>query len=89
MHVPVGETDLTLLSALIEGKPVAAFRPIVEVLGLGYSTQIRKLKGKSWACMVKMTTHDASGRIQDTGARTSVAMAGLAATRSSPRKAAA
>lgn len=33
----------------------AAMKPIVEHFGLDWATQHRKLSGKSWACMVKMT----------------------------------
>lgn len=33
----------------------AAMKPIVDYFGLDWSTQHRKLSGKSWACMVKMT----------------------------------
>ncbi|MFD9615529.1 phage antirepressor N-terminal domain-containing protein, partial [Streptomyces sp. NPDC059083] len=43
----------------------AVFRPIVDFFGLDYSTQLRKLKSKSWACVVKMTTRDSLGREQE------------------------
>lgn len=60
--IPVAGTP-GILGAEIDGKAIAAFRPIVEgLLGLDYSTQLRKLKGKSWAVMVKMTTTGADGK---------------------------
>ncbi|ORI13472.1 hypothetical protein BJI47_22780 [Rhodococcus sp. 1168] len=49
----------------VDGKPVAALRPIVQMLGMDYSSQLAKLKGKSWACMAKIATRDSSGRIQE------------------------
>ncbi|MFC9768614.1 phage antirepressor N-terminal domain-containing protein [Rhodococcus jostii] len=45
----------------VGNKAHAAFRPIVEYFGLDYSTQLRKLKGKSWACMVNLTMQVAGG----------------------------
>jgi hypothetical protein len=49
-------------AAQIDGKPVAAFRPIVDMLGLDYSSQLAKLKGKSWAVMAKIATTGADGK---------------------------
>jgi hypothetical protein len=46
----------------IDGKPVAALRPIVDMLGLDYSSQLAKLKGKSWAVMAKIATTGADGK---------------------------
>lgn len=48
-----------------DGKRLAALRPMVEALGLDYSGQLQKLKGKSWARVEKFSTHDASGRLQE------------------------
>lgn len=62
--IPVAGTP-GILGTEIDGKAIAAFRPIVQMLGMDYSSQLTKLKGKSWACMVKIATHDASGRIQE------------------------
>lgn len=60
--IPVAGTP-GILGAEIDGKAIAALRPIVEeLLGLDYSTQLRKLKGKSWAVLVKMTTTGADGK---------------------------
>lgn len=38
-----------------DGKQSVALKPIADHFGLDWSTQHRKLSGKSWACMVKMT----------------------------------
>jgi hypothetical protein len=47
-----------ILAVEIEGKPRAILRPIIESLGIDYSSQLRKLKGKSWASVVNLTTQD-------------------------------
>lgn len=46
----------------VNGKPHAAFRPMVESLGLDFATQLRKLKSKSWATIVNLTTVSADGK---------------------------
>lgn len=52
--IPFHGTDVQ--SVEIDGKPHAIFKPMVETLGLGYSSQMQKLKGKSWTCMTKIVT---------------------------------
>jgi hypothetical protein len=59
--IPVDGTA-GITATLVDGKPIAALKPVVEMLGLDYSTQLRKLKGKSWAVMVKMTTTGADSK---------------------------
>ena len=54
-----------LSATTVDGKPIAALRPVVAMLGMDYSSQLAKLKSKSWACMAKIATRDASGRIQE------------------------
>ena len=39
----------------VDGTPHVVFRPLVESIGLDYRSQSRRLTGKSWAYMVKMT----------------------------------
>ncbi|MDV6277972.1 phage antirepressor N-terminal domain-containing protein [Rhodococcus erythropolis] len=63
-NIPVAGTP-GILGAEIEGEAIAAFRPIVEMLGLGYSSQLQKLKSKSWACGSNKVTPDNRGRRQD------------------------
>lgn len=41
-------------SVEIDGKPHVFFKPMVDTLGLAYSRQLQKLKGKSWACVSLM-----------------------------------
>lgn len=39
-----------------DGRPHLFLRPIIESLGIDFSTQVRKLKAKSWACVGTMPT---------------------------------
>lgn len=59
--IPVAGTA-GILGTEVNGKAIAALRPIVEMIGLDYSTQLRKLKGKSWATVVILTTVGADGK---------------------------
>lgn len=45
----------------LDGKPHVIFRPLVESIGLDYRSQSRRLSGKSWAGMVKMTIPSKGG----------------------------
>ena len=45
----------------VDGKPHVVFRPLVESIGLDYRSQSRRLSGKSWAGMVKMTIPSRGG----------------------------
>jgi hypothetical protein len=36
-------------TVLVDGEPLVVFRPAVEAIGLDYSTQLRKLRDRSWA----------------------------------------
>lgn len=45
-----------------DGESLAAFRPMVEHFGLDYSSQLSKLKGKSWAVMAKFATTGSDGK---------------------------
>jgi hypothetical protein len=44
-----------VLAAQIDDKTHVVLRPAIEMLGLDYSSQLRKLKAKSWACVVNLT----------------------------------
>lgn len=59
--IPVAGTP-GILGAEIDGKAIAAFRPIVDMLGMAYSAQLQKLKGKSWAVVSKFDTTGADGK---------------------------
>lgn len=45
----------------VDGKPHVIFRPVVESIGMDYRSQSRRLSGKSWAGMVKMTIPSSGG----------------------------
>ena len=36
-------------TVMVDGEPLVVFRPAVEAIGLDYSTQLRKLRDRSWA----------------------------------------
>lgn len=52
--IPFHGTDV--LAALIDGKEHIVLRPAIEPFGINYSSQLRKLKAKSWASVVNLTT---------------------------------
>lgn len=60
--IQVQGSSTPLLAAQIDGRPIAAFRPIVEGLGLAYSAQLQKLKAKSWATVSNIDTVGADGK---------------------------
>jgi hypothetical protein len=51
-----------VLAVEFNGKPHVVLRPAVERLGIDYSNQLRKLKGKSWASVVTSTTVAEDGK---------------------------
>lgn len=51
-----------LLLTDIDGKPFVIFRRVVEALGLDYSTQLVKLRGRSWANRRDIPTVGADGK---------------------------
>lgn len=55
----------TVQSVEVDGKPTVAFKPMVENLGLDYSRQLKKLKGKSWATVSMINTVGADGKNRD------------------------
>ncbi|WP_052068571.1 phage antirepressor N-terminal domain-containing protein [Rhodococcoides fascians] len=59
--IPVDGTA-GIAATLVDGKPIAAFKPVVEMLGMAYSAQLQKLKGKSWAVVSKFDTTGADGK---------------------------
>lgn len=62
--VQVPGTDRPIMAVQHDGKPVVSLRHACESIGIDHSPQARKLKNKSWACVVMMTTHDSTGRAQ-------------------------
>lgn len=49
----------------VDGTPHVVFRPLVESIGLDYSRQMKKLKGKSWATVALTPTVGADGKNRD------------------------
>jgi phage antirepressor YoqD-like protein len=49
VHVPFHGTDL--LTIEVDGKPHIFLRPAVEAIGLDFSSQLAKLRSRSWACV--------------------------------------
>lgn len=52
-------------SVEIDGKPVVVLKAMTENLGLSYSSQLQKLKGKSWATVSMINTVGADGKNRD------------------------
>ncbi|MFM9703657.1 phage antirepressor N-terminal domain-containing protein [Streptomyces galilaeus] len=64
----VVKLDLTagsVQTVLVDGQPQIVLKPAVEELGLDYSTQVRKLKGRSWAVMGSAPTTGSDGKTYD------------------------
>jgi hypothetical protein len=64
----VVKLDLTagsVQTVLVDGQPQIVLKPAVEELGLDYSTQVRKLKGRSWAVMGTAPTTGSDGKTYD------------------------
>ena len=55
----------TVQSVEIDGKPVVVLKAMTENLGLSYSSQLQKLKGKSWATVSMINTVGADGKNRD------------------------
>lgn len=53
IHIPFHDTEI--LAVDLDGKPFVVLRPMVEGIGMDFRVQQRKLEGKSWASVVKMT----------------------------------
>lgn len=51
-----------VLSVLVDGTPHVALRPIIEHIGMDYSSQLRKLRRKSWATMGESPMVGADGK---------------------------
>jgi hypothetical protein len=49
-------------TVLVDGEPHVVFRPAVEAIGLDYSTQLRKIRERSWASRRDIPTTGADGK---------------------------
>lgn len=60
VRVPFHNTALQAVD--VDGKPFIVFRPAVESIGLDYSTQLAKLRGRSWVNRRDIPTVGADGK---------------------------
>jgi hypothetical protein len=51
-----------VLSTLVDGKPYVVLRPALDRLGMDYSTQLKKLRRRSWAVMGQSPTAGSDGK---------------------------
>lgn len=64
----VVKLDLTagsVQTVMVDEQPQIVLKPAIEELGLDYSTQVRKLKGRSWAVMGTAPTTGSDGKTYD------------------------
>lgn len=62
VEIPVPGSSVPMMATNVDGRPMVALRPMCEALGLDYSSQLAKLKTKSWATMGMITTVGADGK---------------------------
>jgi hypothetical protein len=60
VKVPFYGTEIH--TAKVNGEPVVVLKPTIDAMGLDYSSQLKKLKGRSWATVVETATVGADGR---------------------------
>ena len=60
--VPVPGADEPLQAVQIDGEPFVALRPLCESLGVAYSSQLQKLRSRSWAVVLLNNTTGADGK---------------------------
>lgn len=64
VRVPLaGAPDL--MATELDGHPSAALKPMCDSLGVDYATQLRKLRGRSWATMGRRPTVAADGKTRE------------------------
>lgn len=62
--IPVQFHGDTLDAFSSDGRVWVSLRRCCENIGVDFASQLTKLRGKSWACVAEITTHDNSGRRQ-------------------------
>ncbi|MBZ4622080.1 phage antirepressor N-terminal domain-containing protein [Mycobacterium avium] len=62
--VPVPGAGRQIMATVIDGKPMVSLRHACEAVGIDFSRQIRKLREKSWAGVVMVSTPSAGGEQQ-------------------------
>lgn len=66
--VKLGLSHGTLHAVQVDGEPYVVFRPAVESIGLDYSSQLRKLRDRSWANRRDIPTVAEDGRTRQMAA---------------------
>lgn len=59
--VSVPGTDRQIMATVLDGKPMVSLRHSCDAIGIDFSRQLRKLRDKSWAGVVVMSTPSAGG----------------------------
>lgn len=65
VRIPVPGTHRNIVATDHDGTPLVSLRHACDVLGIAIQPQLTKLKGRSWACVTMIVTHDVSGRKQE------------------------
>lgn len=65
VRIQVPGTTATITAAEIDGKPMVALRPMCDAIGIAYSAQLQKLKGKSWATVSMSNTVAEDGKSRE------------------------
>lgn len=60
--IAIPGTDATIMATVIDGAPMVALKPMCEAIGIAYSAQLTKLKGKSWAVVSMNDTTGSDGK---------------------------
>lgn len=63
--IEVPGADAPLRALRFDGKPMVSLRHSCEPIGIDYSNQLRKLKSRSWATVVLMTTVADDGKARE------------------------
>lgn len=63
--IKVPGTDSQIMAAEIDGKPMVALKPMCDAVGIDYSTQLRKLKARSWATVGQKPTVAEDGKVRE------------------------
>lgn len=65
VQIQVPGTTAMITAAEIDGKPMVALRPMCDAIGIAYSAQLQKLKGKSWATVSMSNTVAEDGKSRE------------------------
>ncbi len=65
VQIPVPGTEAAITAAEIDGRPMAALKPMCDAIGIDDRSQRRKLQSKSWATGVIMTSVAEDGKSRE------------------------